>query len=117
MPYGLKNAAQTLQSFMDEVTRGYSFCCVYLDDILVASRTPTEQEPLLRQLFQRMDEHGIVLKPQKCVFGVEPLNFLGHHITVEGIMLLESRVQSIKEFPAPTSFRKLRECLGLLNFQ
>lgn len=116
MPYGLKNAAQTFQRFMDEVTRGLPFIFVYLDDILVASRTPAEHEEHLRQLFQRLDEHGLVLKPQKCVFGVEALNFLGHHITAEGIMPLESRVESVKKFPAPTSFRKLREFLGLLNF-
>lgn len=116
MPYGLKNAAQTFQRFMDEVTRGLPFIFVYLDDILVASRTPAEHEEHLRKLFQRLDEHGLVLKPQKCVFGVEALNFLGHHITAEGIMPLESRVESVKKFPAPTSFRKLREFLGLLNF-
>ncbi|XP_037503479.1 uncharacterized protein LOC119378389 [Rhipicephalus sanguineus] len=116
MPYGLKNAAQTFQRFMNEVTRGLLFVFVYLDDILVASKTPEEHENHLRLLLKRLDEHGLVLKPQKCIFGVEALDFLGHRITPQGILPLESRVQAVREFPTPTSFRKLREFLGQINF-
>lgn len=98
MPYGLKNAAQTFQRFMNEVTRGLLFVFVYLDDILVASKTPEEHENHLRLLFKRLDEHGLVLKPQKCIFGVEALDFLGHRISPQGILPLESRVQAVRVF-------------------
>lgn len=116
MPFGLRNAAQTFQRFIDEVTRGLSFVFAYLDDILVASATPDEHEQHLRVLFDRLQEFGLVLNPTKCVFGVDSLEFLGHRITQLGIQLLEDKVKVIREFPRPTSLRKLREFLGLVNF-
>lgn len=116
MPFGLRNAAQTFQRFIDEVTRGLSFVFAYLDDILVASATPDEHEQHLRVLFDRLQEFGLVLNPTKCVFGVDSLEFLGHRITQLGIQPLEDKVKVIREFPRPTSLRKLREFLGLVNF-
>ncbi|XP_064468344.1 uncharacterized protein LOC135379022 [Ornithodoros turicata] len=56
MPFGLRNAAQSFQRFMNAVVRGLPFVFVYLDDILVASKTPEEHKHHLRQLFQRLDE-------------------------------------------------------------
>uniref|UniRef100_A0A5S6QRD6 Reverse transcriptase domain-containing protein n=1 Tax=Trichuris muris TaxID=70415 RepID=A0A5S6QRD6_TRIMR len=67
MPFGLRNAAQTFQRFMDEVARGLDFCYVYLDDILVASRSEQEHETHLKQLFQRLSEYGVKLNPEKCL--------------------------------------------------
>ena len=54
MPFGLRNAAQTFQRLMDDVTRGLPFVYVYLDDILVASTTKDEHETHLRLLFDRL---------------------------------------------------------------
>lgn len=51
------------------------------------------------------------------MFGVGALDFLGHRITPQGFLPLESRVQAVREFPTPTSFRKLRKFLGLINFR
>ena len=54
MPFGLKNAAQTFQRFMDSVFRDLPFVYIYLDDILVASNSPDEHRKHLRQLFERL---------------------------------------------------------------
>jgi len=54
MTFGLRNAAQTFQRFMDEVVRGLDFCYVYLDDILIALKTAEEHYEHLRRLFQRL---------------------------------------------------------------
>ncbi|KRX50822.1 Retrovirus-related Pol polyprotein from transposon [Trichinella murrelli] len=59
MPFGLRNAAQTFQRFMDEVTRGLRFCFVYLDDVLVASRSKEEHEKHLANLFRRFEKYGV----------------------------------------------------------
>ena len=67
MPFGLKCAAQTFQRFMDRVTQGLRNIFVYLDDILIASKDATEHEEDLRALFQRLEEHGLVVKRAKCV--------------------------------------------------
>ena len=105
MPFGLRNAAQTFQRFMDQVLRGIEFCYVYIDDVLVASSTPEEHKAHLRMVFQRFEQFGIIINPTKCLLGVSELHFLGHHVT-----------QQIREFPLPTTLRQLREFLGLVSF-
>ena len=116
MPFGLRNAAQTFQRFIDEVLRGLPFVYAYIDDLLVSSTDMDEHERHLKQLFDRLSQHGVVINPSKCVFAVSSLTFLGHHIDEKGISPLPDRVVAIQEFPPPTSLRKLREFLGLVNF-
>ena len=116
MPFGLRNAAQTFQRFMDEVTRGLPFVYVYLDDLLVASTSEEEHLIHLRLLFNRLAEYGVVVNPSKCQFGVSTLTFLGHGVDQYGIRPLADKVKSIRDFPVPESLRKLRAFLGLINF-
>ena len=116
MPFGLRNAAQTFQRFMDKVLRGLDFCYTYIDDLLIASASEEEHLQHLRLVFERLSEHGIVINPPKCLFGVAELDFLGHHIDRNGITPLPDKVQAVQEFPQPQSQRKLRQFLGLVNF-
>ena len=116
MPFGLRNAAQTFQRFIDQVLRGLPFCYAYIDDLLVASASPEEHKDHLRLVLQRLSDHGILINPSKCKFGVAELDFLGHRVSADGIQPLQERVRAIQEFPIPTSVRKLREFLGLINF-
>ena len=70
----------------------------------------------LHQLFQRLTQYGVMVNPSKCEFGATSLSFLGHVIDKDGIRPLPEKVKSIMDYPAPTSLRKLREFLGLINF-
>ena len=116
MPFGLRNAAQTFQRFMDEVLRGLHFCYVYIDDLLIASSSPEEHLQHLRLVLERLDDHGILINVAKSLFGRSSLDFLGHHVDATGIRPLEEKVHTIRSFPQPTSQRKLREFVGLVNF-
>ena len=116
MPFGLKNAAQAFQRLMDTVLRGFSFTFVYLDDILVFSRSQAEHRCHLQQVFQRLKEQGLVISPTKCKFGVSEIDFLGHHVNKHGIFPLPARVQAISDFQKPTSTKGLQEFLGMVNF-
>ena len=116
MPFGLRNAAQTFQRFMDQVVRGLDFVYVYIDDLLVASSSPEEHQQHLRQLFARLAEYGLVINPDKCEFGKSELTFLGHHISKDGILPLQEKVQVILDFLLPSSSKKLREFLVMVNF-
>ena len=115
MPFGLRNAAQTFQRFIDQVLRGLHFCYVYIDDLLIASSSPEEHTQHLRLVLERLSDHGIVINIARSVFGVPSLDFLGHHVDSEGIRPLDEKVQAIRDFPQPTTQRKLREFLGLVN--
>ena len=89
MPFLLKNAAQTFQRLMDEATQDLPVVSVYLDDVLVASRTVEDHIHHLRGLCQALKRFGLVVNQAKCVFGVDQLEFLGHKITRHGIAPLQ----------------------------
>ena len=116
MPFGLRNAAQTFQRFMDQVLHGLPFAYDYIDDILVASATKEDHLEHLREVCRRLAAKGIVINPNKCVLGADSLEFLGHQVDKHGIRPLEEKVDAVRHFPRPTSQRKLRQFLGLINF-
>ena len=116
MPFGLHNAAQTFQRFMDKVLCGLTFCYSYRDDLLIASTTSEEHLHHVRLVFERLSKQGVVINPHKCLFGVAELDFLGHHIDQNGITPLQDKVQAVCDFPLPQSQRKLRQFIGLVNF-
>ena len=89
---------------------------VYLDDILVASETNSQHRHHLRLLFRRLEQNGLVINRQKCVFGVTNLDFLGHHISAEGASPSTTKVDAIINFPAPVSTKALQEWLGMINY-
>ena len=93
---------------MDQVLRGLDCCYDYIDDLLIASKSPEEHVQHLRMVFERLSKYGIVINPQKCEFGVPSLHFLGHLVDATGIHPLNEKVQVISDFPRPTSQRKLR---------
>ena len=115
LPFGLSNATQSFQRFMDEVLRGISFAYSYLDDILIASRTEAEHGAHIREVLSRLQKYGVTLNVDKCLFGRAELSFLGHWVSREGIQPLSEKVQAIVDFPAPTSLKKLRRFLGMVN--
>ena len=116
MPFGLRNAAQTFQRFMDRVLRGLDFVYTYIDDVLIASPDAEEHKRHLRLVFERLHKHGVLVNPAKCVFGAGQLQFLGHQIDCQGIRPLPEKVEAVMEFPRPSTTRNLREFLGLVNF-
>lgn len=116
MQFGLCNASSTFQRFIDEVTRGLPFVYAFIDDILVASKSPEEHLQHLKILFERLHDYGLSLKPSKCVFGVASIDFLGFTVSENGIAPLQERVHAIKNFPLPTTISQLRRFLGMYNF-
>ena len=70
MFFGLPNAAQTFQRFMDEILGGLDFFFAYIDDILFFSHTPQDHDQHLRILFTQLQNYGIRLNPYECVFCV-----------------------------------------------
>ncbi|KRX55185.1 Retrovirus-related Pol polyprotein from transposon [Trichinella sp. T9] len=101
MPFGLRNAAQSFQRFIDTVTRGIEDCFVYVDDILLASASEKEHFVLLKKVLQRLKAHGIQVNKDKSILAVPSLPFLGHTVDANGIRPLPDKVQAVKAFPAP----------------
>ena len=91
------------QRLMDSIFQRLDFVFVYLDDILVASKSTAEQYDHLRQIFTLLSSNRLIIQKSKCIFGVQELAYLGHLITVEGVRPLPSRIETIRNFPTPNS--------------
>lgn len=97
MPFGLRNAAQTFQRFIDNILKDLDFVYVYIDDILVASETREHHIGHLRTLFQHLHRYGVVINPTKCTFCVPEVEFLGVKVTSKGLAPLPQKVALIQE--------------------
>ena len=115
MSFGLRNAAQTFQRFMDEILMDLAFCFAYNDDILVFSHSPQEHDQHLRILFTHLWTYGILLNPSKCVFRVSEISLLGYKISFRS-QPLPDLVTDLQAFPYPKTVGQLRRFLGILNF-
>lgn len=116
MPFGLRNASQTFQRFMHKVLEGLDYCFPYMDDVLVASESEEEHKEHLNVVFERFDTFGLLLNINKCVFGVEEINFLGYCINSSGTTPLPQKIQAILDYKKPNTVRELRKFLGMINF-
>lgn len=116
MTFGLRNAAQTFQRFVDEVLLGLDFCYGYIDDILVFSSSPELHQEHLRQLFERLKQYGILINTSKCKLGQSEVTFLGYQVSATGTKPLETKVEAIQNFATPKTVKELQRFLGMLNF-
>jgi transposase InsO family protein len=116
MTFGLRNAGNTFQRLMDRILAGLDFVFVYLDDVIIGSRSMSEHLQHVRILFQRLQAAGLVINREKCVFGVPEVDFLGHHVSAAGVSPIASRVTAINDHPRPTTVKELQGFLGVINF-
>ncbi len=118
MPYGLVNAPSVFQDFMHEVLREYlhRFILVYIDDILIYSRSLAEHRHHVAEVLQRLRQLRLFLKAEKCSFHQPSVQFLGCHIDSSGIRMDEGKVEAIKTWPQPTTIKELQRFLGFSNF-
>jgi hypothetical protein len=120
MPFGLTNAPATFQGYINQTLRGLvdDFCIVYLDDILIFSKTIEEHTQHLQQVCQRLREHELYGKPSKCDFYKKEMEFLGFIINAEGVQMDPRRVQTISEWKdhPPKSYHDVQVFLGFCNF-
>ncbi|PAA92161.1 hypothetical protein BOX15_Mlig008949g9 [Macrostomum lignano] len=116
MPFGLRNAAQTFQRFIDSVFHGLSFVISYIDDVLIFSKTREDHYSHLEQVLDRLRTHGLQVHLKKCEFFQSEVDFLGHRVTPEGIKPLQKKIQIITDWPTPTDSNALRRFLGVVGF-
>lgn len=116
MCFGLRNAGQTFQRFMDEVLRGLECCYAYLDDVLVASPDSETHEEDLEKVFNRLSDYGVEINLAKCEFGKTAIEFLGFHVSGDGIAPLPNKVKALQEYQLPKTVDELRRFLAMLNF-
>ena len=88
----------------------------YLDDILVTGTSESEHLQILEQVLTRLEEVGIRLKESKCQFLLPSVEYLGYHISGNGIQPTEEKLRAIRDAPTPRDLSQLKSFLGLLNY-
>jgi cleavage and polyadenylation specificity factor subunit 1 len=101
---------------MDDTLREFDFCFAHLDDIPVFSPSLGEHKQHLRTLLDRLQKHGILINPAKCVFKASEITFLGYKVSAEGSRPLEEREAHPQDCSTPKTISQLRRFLGMLNF-
>ena len=118
MPFGLTNTPATFQHLMESCLGDYhlKYCIIYLDNIIIFSRTPAEHINRLRKVFEKLDEAGLRLKPSKCEFFKDRLEYLGHIVCKDGIETNSKKIMAIVKWPRPKNITQVRSFLGFCNY-
>lgn len=118
LSFGLTNAPATFQAVMNNVfghLLGRSVL-VYLDDILIFSKTPEEHLQHLREVLQILRDANLYAKLSKCTFGTHELEFLGHIISKDGLKVDPKKTAAVTSWPVPKDVSHVRSFLGLANY-
>lgn len=118
LPFGLCSAPATFQRLMDTVLSGLKWktCLVYLDDVIVFSTTFEQHLERLKVVLQAIRSAGLTLKPEKCHFCFEELQFLGHVVSHAGVRPDPEKTAAVARFPVPTDKKAVRRFLGLCAY-
>ena len=118
MCFGLKNAGASFQKLMELVLAGVDpkQCLVYIDDIILFGRSEEEHIATLREVFSRIRQAGMKLKPQKCHLGKREVTFLGHKVSADGIMPDPSNTEKVRKWPEPQTAAEMMSFLGLCGY-
>ncbi|QRV84414.1 Retrotransposable element Tf2 protein [Ceratobasidium sp. AG-Ba] len=111
MPFGLTNAPATFQHFMNDVFRDILdiYVIIYLDDILVFSKSKEDHERHVREVLSRLRKHNLYCNLAKCFFGVEEIDYLGLIVSPEGIRVDPAKVVKAIDWSVPSKVVQVQE--------
>ena len=118
LPFGCCNGVPTFQRLMDYVLSGlrWKVCLLYLDDIIVFSKTFEEHVEQLGMVLARLSQSGLKVAPKKCHFFRPSVVFLGHIVSSQGLATDPSKTQCIVDWPQPKNVKEVRQFTGLCAY-
>ncbi|KAD5802972.1 hypothetical protein E3N88_14332 [Mikania micrantha] len=110
MPFGLTNAPAVFMDLMNRVCKPYldKFVIVFIDDILIYSRTREDHEQHLKLVLELLGKEKLYAKFSKCAFWLQEVHFLGHVVNANGIHVDHSKIEAIKNWEAPKTPSEIR---------
>ena len=118
MPFGLTNAPATFQHLMENCLEDLhlNWCIIYLDDIIIYSKTLEEHVERLEAVFRKLKKAGLKLKPSKCKFFKSEITYLGHTVSNEGIATDPKKIKVIQVWLRPETVTQACKFNGLTNY-
>ncbi|KAI3685864.1 hypothetical protein L6452_35125 [Arctium lappa] len=118
MPFGLTNAPAIFMDLMNRVCRPFldKSVIVFIDDILVYSKSKLEHEQHLREVLEVLRKERLYTKFSKCEFWLEEVQFLGHVVTRDGVKVDPSKIEAMMNWEPPKSLSEIRSFLGLAGY-
>ena len=117
--FGLTNSPATFQAMMNDLLRDLVVeekVAVFIDDIVVVTETEEEHDEIVEEVLRRLEENDLFVKPEKCVWKVKEVGFLGVIIGEDRVRMEKEKVQGVIEWPVPKSAKDVQKFLGLANY-
>ena len=118
MPFGLTNGLTTFMDLMHRVVQPYldRFIVVFVDEILIYSKSEEDHEGHLRIVLQAFREHQLYAKFSKCEFWLTKVRFLGHMVSALEVSVDPKKVEAVMSWERPKSVFEIRSFLGLVGY-
>lgn len=115
LPMGISSAPELFSRKMDSILSGLEGVLCLMDDICIFGATENEHDLRVKNVLERLSSAGLTLNPDKCVFGVKSLKYLGFIVDSEGVHPDPDKVSAIREYPDPKSVTDVRRWMGMIN--
>ncbi|KAA0047197.1 reverse transcriptase [Cucumis melo var. makuwa] len=118
MSFGLTNAPAMFMDLINRVFREFldTFVIVFIDDILIYSKTEAEHEEHLRIVLQTLRDNKLYAKFSKCEFWLKQVSFLGHVFSKAGVSVDPAKIEAVTSWPRPSTVSEVRSFLGLAGY-
>src|ERR1700759_4919160 len=119
MFFGLTNSPATFQTMMNEIFQDLiseRVVAIYMDDILIYTKTKEEHDRVTRLVLERLREHKLYLKAKKCEFCKTKVEYLGMIISENSVEMDPTKVAGVRDWPVPTNIKEVQSFLGFANF-
>ena len=119
MFFGMMNSPATFQAMMNKILRDMineGKVVVFVDDVLVGTETEEGHDKIVEEILKRLEENDLYIKPEKCVWKVQKIGFLGVVIGPDGIEMEKKKVNRVLSWPEPKNVKDIRKFLGLANY-
>ena len=108
MFFGLTNSPATFQAMMNDLLRDLVVeekIAVFIDDVMIATETEEEHDEIVEEVLRRLEENDLFVKPEKCVWKIREVGFLGVVIGEDRVRIEKEKVQKVIEWPVPKSVK------------